>query len=285
MKLHDLIHRRPPTPWECGEKIPWNDSNFSRRMLECHLAQDHDWASRRYSIIDRHVRWIADHLPDNACVIDLGCGPGFYTHRLAERGCDCIGVDFSPASIEYARKVADENGLEIEYVQDDIRQFISNRRADCILLTFGEFNVFKESDAVAILDKISKHLKPDGIFVLEGHTFDAVQEGGHVPATWQTLKHGLFSDLSHLYLQEHFWDEPTATATTRYFIVDAQTSHVSEYASSMKAYSDSDYLNMLQKAGFQHVDKLDDTVWPTGDEFKGEFKTFVCKKNDPSVWK
>ena len=29
---------------EQGVKIPWDDPDFSRRMLENHLSQGHDWA-------------------------------------------------------------------------------------------------------------------------------------------------------------------------------------------------------------------------------------------------
>ena len=54
MNLLDLIHRAsPPAPWAEGDKIPWNDPDFSRRMLREHLSQAHDAASRR---IDHHRR-------------------------------------------------------------------------------------------------------------------------------------------------------------------------------------------------------------------------------------
>ena len=45
-----------------GEKIPWNDPESSDRMLEYHLTQEHDLASRRFDIIDRHVDWIHNKL-------------------------------------------------------------------------------------------------------------------------------------------------------------------------------------------------------------------------------
>ena len=46
--LTDLIQRDiAPKPWAEGEKIPWNDPEFSRRMLKEHLSQKHDAASRR----------------------------------------------------------------------------------------------------------------------------------------------------------------------------------------------------------------------------------------------
>jgi len=48
MNLLDIIQRRAvPVPWEEGEKIPWHDPDFSRRMLREHLSQTHDLASRR----------------------------------------------------------------------------------------------------------------------------------------------------------------------------------------------------------------------------------------------
>ncbi|GKN61309.1 hypothetical protein NUKP86_16780 [Klebsiella variicola] len=67
-------------------KIPWDEPAFSQRMLANHLSQYHDWASRRQKVIEQQVEWIASQLSPGAHILDLGCGPGFYTHRLAERG-------------------------------------------------------------------------------------------------------------------------------------------------------------------------------------------------------
>ena len=48
MNLMDVIDREsPPVPWAEGEKIPWSDPAFSQRMLQEHLSQEHDAASRR----------------------------------------------------------------------------------------------------------------------------------------------------------------------------------------------------------------------------------------------
>ena len=108
---------------ETGGKIPWNDPDFSRRMLENHLSQEHDWASRKLSVIEQQVDWIARQLPVGAKILDLGCGPGFYTQRLAQRGFDCTGVDFSPASVQWAREQAERAGLSIEYQEQDVRDY------------------------------------------------------------------------------------------------------------------------------------------------------------------
>ncbi|MCA9368642.1 class I SAM-dependent methyltransferase, partial [Candidatus Kaiserbacteria bacterium] len=61
MQLIDIVRRTDaPRPWAEGEKIPWDDPAFSRRMLQEHLSQEHDAASRRFAVIDQHVAWIHD---------------------------------------------------------------------------------------------------------------------------------------------------------------------------------------------------------------------------------
>jgi 2-polyprenyl-3-methyl-5-hydroxy-6-metoxy-1,4-benzoquinol methylase len=92
--------------WDGTHKIPWDDPEFSERMLREHLSQDHDMASRRVEWIDKQVAWIHAAVLSGreSQILDLGCGPGFYAHRLATLGHDCLGIDFGPASIEYASR-------------------------------------------------------------------------------------------------------------------------------------------------------------------------------------
>ena len=283
MKISDIIKRtQPAPPWVHGEKIPWNDPEFSERMLRFHLAQDSDWASRRTEFIARHVDWIAGQLPaPGARVLDLACGPGFYTQILAERGHRCVGVDFSPASINYAKKQAAESGLKIEYVLKDIRQYGQSELFDCVMLVFGEFNVFSESDARALLANAAKMLKPGGLFILEGHTFAAVRESGLTPPTWWTCEsgEGLLSDKPHLCLQDNYWDEDSATATTRYFTVNAAGSVVRMFCSSMTGYQPEQYEKMLAAAGFDGLRVLESDQWPKGGPFEGQLVTMISRKN------
>lgn len=156
-------------------KIPWNDPAFSQRMLENHLSQQRDWASCRLTVIEQQVVWIARQLPMGARILDLGCGPGFYTHRLAQRGFDCTGVDFSPASIAYARQQAQVAGLNIDYLQQDVREYSPIARFDFIMMTFGELNVFRAADARKLVNSSAQWLIPGGKLLIEVHTFEEVK--------------------------------------------------------------------------------------------------------------
>ena len=58
MKISDVSNRQiPAQPWTDGEKIPWNEPGFSKRMLKEHLSQDHDAASRRLEIVNQQVEY------------------------------------------------------------------------------------------------------------------------------------------------------------------------------------------------------------------------------------
>lgn len=87
MDISTIISGSRPMSLSSEEsKIPWDDPAFSQRMLENHLSQDHDWASRKLAVIEQQVAWVASQLPASVRILDLGCGPGFYTRLLAERG-------------------------------------------------------------------------------------------------------------------------------------------------------------------------------------------------------
>ena len=280
MKIDDIINRSiPPTPWAEGEKIPWNDPDFSERMLKEHLSQEHDMASRRSEMIDRHVTWIHKTCLNGSPsrILDLGCGPGFYLQRLAQLGHTCVGVDFAPASIKYAKSQAAEAGLNIEYIQGDIRVVDYGEDFDLVLFVFGEFNVFKSQDAQKLLERISQSLVPGGTIVLEPQTYDIIQKEGNRSTSWHTESGGLFSEKPHLWLEEHSWHADFHAATTRYFIIDATTGTVKRYASTSQAYTDADYDLLLKNAGFSEIQRFSSLAGTEEDRQEGLFVLMARK--------
>ena len=256
MKLINIsAGKSPPEPWAEGDNIPWHELGFSRRMLREHLTQSHDLASRRSEKVDAHVDWIHREVLSGkpAKILDLGCGPGLYASRFARLGHRCVGIDFSPASIEYARERVAEESLDCDYIHADIRSAVYGKDYGLAMLIFGEFNVFKPSDVARILRKVYDSLNAGGIMLLEAHTNEAIEEFGQRPATWYASESGLFSDSPHLCLQENFWDADVGVVTRRYFIVDSATGDVTRYAQSMKAYTEDQYRAVLEGAGFADV--------------------------------
>jgi SAM-dependent methyltransferase len=223
-------------------------------MLEEHLSQAHDSASRRAEIIDQHVEWIhgAVLAGKPTRILDLGCGPGLYSNRLAALGHSCVGIDFAPASIAYARKQADREGLDCRYVLEDIRTADYGLGYGLGMLIFGEFNVFRTSDARSILCKVHEALTGTGLLLLEPHTFAAVCQLGD-KSWWHTAEQGLFSKRPHLTLYESWWNRELKATTERYFVVDAATGSVTRLAATTQAYTEDEYLSMLLECGFSEV--------------------------------
>ena len=255
MNLIQLISRiETPEPWSEGEKIPWNDPEFSERMLEYHLTQEHDLASRRLEIIDRHVDWIHKKLEGRPSkILDLACGPGLYSIRLTKLGHICKGIDFSPASIRYAKEQANQEGVDINYVLEDIRTADYGDNNDLVLFIYGEFNVFRPVDIKIVLNKAYASLKEGGVLIAEPNRYETVKREGTSPSSWYSSMGGLFSPKPHLCLIENFWEPDKHVATTRYFIIDAETNKVSLHSSSMVAYTLDDLDQIIRGVGFKDI--------------------------------
>lgn len=253
--LTSLIDRSEPEPWAEGDNIPWNEEGFSGRMLEEHLSQEHDMASRRSATIDAHVDWIHGELLGGrpSRVLDLGCGPGLYCERLARLGHECRGIDYSPASIRHARREASNLGEGVTapiYELGDLREADYGGPYDLVMQIFGELNVFKSSDAALILGKARRALAPGGAILLELHSYATVEAMGRGSPSWEASAKGLFSPEPHLLLVERHWDEARSAATIRYDLVDARSAEVRSYAQSIQAWTDSGYASLLKEAGF-----------------------------------
>lgn len=251
-----------PGPWGEVSKIPWDDPDFSRRMLAEHLSQAHDAASRRMATIERHVAWIDDNaLPQRPSrILDLGCGPGLYLTRLAQLGHRCAGIDFGPASIDYARETAGRKKLDCAFHLGDLRATPFPGNQDLVILIFGELNVFKPEEALDILTRSRQALRDGGKILLEVHTWESVRRMGDEPPIWRAAERGLFSDRPHIRLDDACWHEAAQVAVHRHFVIDAADAGVSLYGSSVQAYSRAEYEELLRESGFERVEWRDD--WP-----------------------
>ena len=281
VSISDLVGRKAvPEPWGEGDNIPWSEAGFSERMLAEHLSQAHDMASRRFEVIDTHIEWVHQKLlkGKRSKILDLGCGPGFYSNRLAKMGHECVGIDYSPASIKYAAEQANKEKLSCEFLHEDIRKAEFGIGFDIAMLIYGELNVFRPVDAKAILNKANHALGEGGVLLLEPHSFGVVKSIGEQPSSWYSTVSGLFSDKPHICLDESFWDAESSTTTKRYFIIDASTDDAACYATTYQAYTDQQYHSLLEECGFDAIE-----FYPSLGEAKGKHQAdliaVVAKKD------
>ena len=258
MNLKDIVGRQlPPAPWAEGENIPWDDPAFSERMLKEHLTQRHDLASRRFETIDRQVSWIHEEVLGRSPtrILELTCGPGLYTSRLAKLGHECVGIDYAPAPIRYAEEAVHREGLSCMYRLQDVRETEYGGGYGLVMMIFGQFNVFRRDDARRILDKTFAALLPGGHVLLEPQRFETVEKTGRAGRSWYSCGagEGLFSERPHLCLTESSWDPEAQATTERYFIVDPETAEVTRHALTNEAYTNEQFRDILTQAGFGDI--------------------------------
>jgi trans-aconitate methyltransferase len=93
-------------------------------------------------------------------ILDLGCGTGHLSARIAEAGADVVGLDASEEMIRKAR----ESHSVCEFVHADARSFSFENPFDAVFSN-AALHWIPEQDAV--LESISDALTPEGRFVAE----------------------------------------------------------------------------------------------------------------------
>jgi len=77
MKIQQIVKTaQKPELYSQGTAVMWVDEYISTQLLETHLSQDIDLASRKETTISSTIEWILNKVPgDNQNILDLGCRP------------------------------------------------------------------------------------------------------------------------------------------------------------------------------------------------------------------
>ena len=176
-KLEEINSRPEPFQYYTAEEL-WTDEHTSKQMLEYHLNEFVDASSRNKMFIDRSVKWITSNfgVDNKTNVIDFGCGPGLYTTRIAEQGAKVTGIDFSKRSIEYAKNVAQEKDLDIDYVMQNYLTYDTDKRFDLITMIMCDYCALSPDQRKELLQKFYSLLKPNGSVLLDVYSLNGFNQ-------------------------------------------------------------------------------------------------------------
>lgn len=250
---------QPARPWEDGENLPWNDPDFSQRMLREHLDQSHGAASRQRSEILRLVDWLWGKfdLAPGARVLDITCGPGLYAVEMARRGARVTGIDFGPASIQYARDLAAQQGVadRCTFIQSDVRDALPEQAGqayDAALFIYGQLSVFTREETATLLRQAAAALRPGGRLAIELLNYDRIDKTDS--NFWFTDDRGLWGDRPFLVLGERFWNAEERTVIDRFNLLHLETGKMEVIALSDCGYETEEMLALLQDCGFSSAE-------------------------------
>lgn len=100
-------------------------------------------------------------------VLDLACGFGRHAIALAGRGFRMTGVDFNARYLDIARADAARAGVEVAFVQGDMRTLAFERTFDAAYSYFTSFGYFSDEENEQVIAHVARALRPGGRFLLD----------------------------------------------------------------------------------------------------------------------
>jgi len=267
----EKISRRPK-PFEFYTAADlWTDAHTSNRMLAFHLNKEIDVSSRREAFIDRSVEWIAAHfhIGDGTRIADFGCGPGLYTTRLAKHGASVTGIDFSRNSIEYARKTATENGLNIRYVNQNYLEFEIRDRFDLILMIMCDFCALSPIQRRRMLKKFSRFLQPGGAILLDVYSLNAFEQREETVSFGINLLDGFWSPEKYYGFLNTLRYEREKVILDKYTIIEAERTRT--IYNWLQHFSPENLREELEENGFTIESFTADVAGAPFDDAASEF--------------
>lgn len=101
-------------------------------------------------------------------VLELGCGTGNKLIPIASDGHPCTGLDLSSDMLAEAVRKADGCGVQVEWVQGDMRAFDLGRTFDLVIIAANSLlHLHDADDLVDCFRSVRRHLAPGGRCVFD----------------------------------------------------------------------------------------------------------------------
>lgn len=199
----------------------WTRPYLAGQMLQYHLDQDTELASRPIETIEAITGWIDAQLGlAGKRLCDLGCGPGLYAQRFNAMGADVTGVDFSAHSVEYARRKAAEDGQPINYITADYLEDELPAGFDIVTLIYTDYSVLSPAQRAKLLGRIRAMLNPGGRLVMDVAGMGSLAARQECTLIEPNLMHGFFAEGDYVGIQRSFVYPEERLALDRYVIVE-----------------------------------------------------------------
>lgn len=203
-------------------------------------------------------------------ILDLGCGTGNHSIRLAERGYEVTGVDRSDEMLDIAKVKADQKKIHCNFFQSDLREFDNHKKYDAIIMMFAVLGYQQgNKDVLAALKTVSKHLKKGGVFICDVWYGPAVlnQKPGERVRVMETgdtkiirISSGILDIFRHLVkVHYHLW-----TLKGDRVLAETQEDHTMRFffPQELVLLLESTGLGMVHMGPFpEYLGELDETTW------------------------
>jgi len=135
----------------------------SENYLRIYSHRNQEEAERLVELIAKSLK-----LKINSSVLDMACGAGRHAITFAKLGFKVTAVDISQLLISEAKKSAEQEDVELDFVLSDILEFETNKKFDLVVNLFTSIGYFdNDEDNYAVIKKAYDLLNDGGYFVLD----------------------------------------------------------------------------------------------------------------------
>ena len=206
---------------------PWYETLFERDWYDyfakggpSYPDDDGEYARQAEAEVEFTERALG--LTEPSDVLDLCCGPGRHSVRLAQRGHRVTGVDISAYNLEVAAAQAAEFGADVTWREADMRDTgLTDSSQDAAINMFTAFGFFDDEGNQRVLEEVARVLRPGGRFFIDLVNRDSLMRR-HQPRMWNERHNGA------ILFQEHAFDSATGSQTTKWNIIKADGERISQ---------------------------------------------------------
>ena len=178
-------------------------------------------------------------------LLDLCCGPGRCSVALAKKGFAVTGVDRTKYLLDKARKRARAARVKIEWVQQDMRDFVRPDSFALVLSMFTSFGYFDDKrEDLIVLENMFKSLRPGGVCLIE------VLGKERLAKMLQPTTSTKFADGTVLVERHEIFDDWTRIRNEWLIIRDGRTK---TFKFHHTVYSGQELRDRMERAGFASV--------------------------------
>lgn len=114
---------------------------------------------------------LKQHGINKGLILELGCGTGNMTRKMAAKGYDMIGIDYSEEMLSVARQKSEASDDGILYLCQDMREFELYGTVVAIICVCDSMNyMINEDDLSKVFHLVSNYLDPSGLFIFDMDT-------------------------------------------------------------------------------------------------------------------
>ena len=213
-------------------------------------------------------------------LLDLACGTGELSVRLAQDGFTVTGVDLSEDMLAVAQAKAEDSGVRIPFFQQDMANLEGQAQFDVISILCDSLNYLQtEEEVKATFLNVFQHLTNEGIFIFDVHSLYKIDH--------------LFINQTYASSEEivsYIWnsfagENPNSVEhELSFFVLDEETGKYERFDELhfQRTYTVEQYSSWLMEAGFDLLEISADFE-ESEPHFQSERIFFVVRKYKKAI--